>query len=419
MTMTACGLDFGTSNTTLGVVDAGEARLAPLEGGSTTLPSAIFFDFERPGAAIVGRQAIASYVEGLDGRFMRALKSVLGSSLIDEETQLNRSRISFRDVIGRFISETKRRAEAGGPPLDAVVHGRPVHFVDGDADADARAQNALEEIAKSVGFRHVSFQFEPIAAALGYELEQVRGEEIALVADIGGGTSDFSIIRLGPKRWLRPDRADDVLANDGVRVGGTDFDRDLSLAAVMPEMGYRSALRRPGLVTPNYYFTDLASWSKINFLYAPTVLAEIRQVVREAADPNRLNRLVRVLEQRRGHSLAIAVETAKIALSDAEAAQIDLSWVEKDLVLSINRTDLIEATKLLADRIADCISRSLKTAGLSADGVDAVFLTGGSTLLSHVRSAILDALPAARVVDGDKFTSVGHGLTVEAARRYA
>ena len=419
MTMTACGLDFGTSNTTLGVVDAGEARLAPLEGGSTTLPSAIFFDFERPGAAIVGRQAIAAYVEGLDGRFMRALKSVLGSSLIDEETQLNRSRISFRDVIGRFISETKRRAEAGGPPLDAVVHGRPVHFVDGDADADARAQNALEEIAKSVGFRHVSFQFEPIAAALGYELEQVRGEEIALVADIGGGTSDFSIIRLGPKRWLRPDRADDVLANDGVRVGGTDFDRDLSLAAVMPEMGYRSALRRPGLVTPNYYFTDLASWSKINFLYAPTVLAEIRQVVREAADPNRLNRLVRVLEQRRGHSLAIAVETAKIALSDAEAAQIDLSWVEKDLVLSINRTDLIEATKLLADRIADCISRSLKTAGLSADGVDAVFLTGGSTLLSHVRSAILDALPAARVVDGDKFTSVGHGLTVEAARRYA
>jgi hypothetical chaperone protein len=172
-------------------------------------------------------------------------------------------------------------------------------------------------------------------------------------------------------------------------------------------------------VTPNYYFTDLASWSKINFLYAPTVLAEIRQVVREAADPNRLNRLVRVLEQRRGHSLAIAVETAKIALSDAEAAQIDLSWVEKDLVLSINRTDLIEATKLLADRIADCISRSLKTAGLSADGVDAVFLTGGSTLLSHVRNAILDALPAARVVDGDKFTSVGHGLTVEAARRYA
>jgi len=418
MTLAACGLDFGTSNTTLGVVDRGEARLVPLEGGSTTLPSAIFFDFERPGESIIGRQAIASYVDGLEGRFMRALKSVLGTSLIDEETQLNRSRIGFRDVIGRFIAEAKRRAEAGGAPIEAVVHGRPVHFVDGDAAADARAQTALEEIAHSVGFRHVSFQFEPIAAALGYELEQVTREEIALVADIGGGTSDFSIIRLGPKRWLRPDRTDDLLANDGVRVGGTDFDREFNLASIMPLLGYRSAMRRPGLLTPNHYFTDLASWSKINFLYAPTVLSEIRQVARESAHPDRLKRLIRVLEQRRGHGLAIAVESAKIVLSDAENAAIDLTWVEKDLSVTVDRPALTVATQPLADRIADCIRRSLVSAGLKPDGVDAVFLTGGSTLLTHVRSAILDALPSARVVDGDKFTSVGHGLTVEAARRY-
>lgn len=418
MTISACGLDFGTSNTTLGVVERGAARLAPLDSGSTTLPSAIFFDFERPGESIIGRQAIAAYVDGLEGRFMRALKSVLGTSLIDEETQLNRSRIGFRDVIGRFIAEAKRRAEAGGAPLEAVVHGRPVHFVDGDPAADARAQNALEEIAHSIGFRHVSFQFEPIAAALGYELEQVKREEIALVADIGGGTSDFSIIRLGPKRWLRSDRTDDLLANDGVRVGGTDFDRDFNLASIMPLMGYRSAMRRPGLLTPNHYFTDLASWSKINFLYAPTVLSDIRQVAREAACPDRLNRLIRVLEQRRGHGLAIAVETAKIALSDAENTAIDLTWVEKELSVTVDRPALIDATQPLADRIADCIRRSLASAGLTPDGVDAVFLTGGSTLLTHVRSAILEALPAARVVDGDKFTSVGHGLTVEAARRY-
>ncbi len=419
MTPTACGLDFGTSNTTLGVVSRGDARLAALDGGSTTLPSAIFFDFDRPGETIIGRQAIAAYVDGADGRFMRALKSVLGTSLIDEETQLNRSRIGFRDVIGRFLSEAKRRAEAAGAAIDSVVHGRPVHFVDGDAAADARAQTALEEIAHSVGFRHVSFQFEPIAAALGYELEQVSAEEIALVADIGGGTSDFSIIRLGPRRWLRPERADDVLANDGVRVGGTDFDRDLNLAAVMPHLGYRSTMRRPGLLTPNHYFTDLASWSKINFLYAPTVLTEIRQVEREAAEPQKLRRLVKVLEQRRGHGLAIAVEAAKIALSDDAATDIRLDWIEPNLTVAIDRPGLVSATQPLADRIADCIRRCLTSAGLAADRIDAVFLTGGSTLLTHVRSAILAELPKARVVDGDKFTSVGHGLTVEAARRYA
>ena len=417
---TACGLDFGTSNTTLGVVGRdGEAKLASLEGSSTTLPSAIFFDFDRPGHSMVGRQAIAAYVEGVDGRFMRALKSVLGTSLIDEETQLNRSRIGFRDVIGRFIAETKRRGEADGAPIEAVVHGRPVHFVDGDPVADARAQAALEDIAHSVGFRHVSFQYEPIAAALGYELERVEAEEIALVADIGGGTSDFSIIRLGPQRWLRPDRADDLLANDGVRVGGTDFDRDLNLASVMPLLGYRSAMKRPGLVTPNHYFTDLASWSKINFLYVPSVMAEIRQVARDAAFPDRLHRLIRVLEQRRGHGLAIAVEAAKIALSDDDLAPIDLSWVEPGLELSIDQQGLVTATQPLADRIADCIQRCLVSAGLPAGRIDAVFLTGGSTLLSHVRSGILATVPQARVVDGDKFTSVGHGLTVEAARRYA
>src|SRR6266849_10973335 len=308
--MAACGLDFGTSNTTLGVAGSdGQPRLVPLEDQATTLPSAVFFAFDS-GTMVVGKAAIDAYVADADGRFMRALKSVLGTALIDEETTLRGSRIGFRAVIGRFLAEVKRRAEAAsGSALDTVVHGRPVRFVDGDAAADARAEGALAEIAHGIGFRHVAFQFEPIAAAFEYE-RQVAREEIALVADIGGGTSDFSIIRLGPERRGRADRTADILANDGVRVGGTDFDRDLSLATLMPLLGHGSAMRRRGLAAPNLYFSDLATWSKINFLYSRKVLTEMRAVRRESAHPELLDRLIRVIELRRGHSLAMAIEAA-------------------------------------------------------------------------------------------------------------
>ena len=138
---------------------------------------------------------------------MRGLKSVLGTPLMDEATPVGRERLRLRDVIARYLSAVKARAEvACGQSLDTVVHGRPVHFVDGDAEADRRAEDTLRDIARDVGFREVSFQYEPIAAALDYE-RQVRSEEIALVADIGGGTSDFSIVRLSPERRGRTPRS--------------------------------------------------------------------------------------------------------------------------------------------------------------------------------------------------------------------
>lgn len=414
-----CGLDFGTSNTTLGTAGAGDARLVPLENAALTLPSAVFFDFETD-AMSVGRAAIEAYVSGSEGRLMRSLKSVLGTSLIDEETRLlGNKRIGFRRVIGSFLAEAKRRAEAAtGAELAAVVHGRPVHFVDGDDEADAAAERALEEIARSVGFRDISFQLEPIAAALDYE-QQIDAEEIALVADIGGGTSDFSIVRIGPERRRRVDRGEDVLANDGVRIGGTDFDRDLSLAAVMPHFGYRSPMTRPGLVAPNLHFVELSSWPKINFLYVPKVLSELRQIRRESARPELIDRLIRVIETQRGHSLAIAVEQAKIMLSEAAQAILPLDWIERSLAVTLTRDELEAATGRLAASIAERVRGCVDRAGIAAERIRSVFLTGGSTLLPHVRGAILAELPDARPVEGDKFGSVGLGLTLEAQRRYA
>jgi hypothetical chaperone protein len=415
--MTYCGLDFGTSNSTLGAPGRDGPALVALEADSTTLPSAIFFDF-RTARPLIGREAIQAYVRGNDGRFMRSLKSVLGTDLIDQDTLLDKHRIGFRDVLARLIAGIKARAEAAiDAPLDAVVHGRPVHFVDGDAEADRRAEAALEGIARSTGFRDVSFQYEPIAAALDYE-QQVDREEIALIADIGGGTSDFSIVRLGPTRRGRPDRAGDILANDGVRIGGTDFDRLLSLKTIMPHLGYQSPMQRPGLLAPNGYFTDLSSWARINFLYTPQSRAELTQVQRESARPDLIDRLIAVAEHQLGHRLAMTVERAKIKLSESKAIKVPLDWVEPGLAAVIARRQFEDATSALAGGIATMVRKCLADAGLQARAIDAVFLTGGSTLLANVRHAILGELPDARVVEGDKFGSVGLGLTLEAAIRY-
>lgn len=415
--MTACGLDFGTSNTTLGTVAADGFRLAPLDGERATLPSAIFFDFEAD-AVTVGQAAIDGYVSGVEGRLMRSIKSMLGTDLIDADTALRKGRISFRAVIATFLKAVKERGEAAlGTELTDVVMGRPVHFVDGDPAGDAAAEEALGAIARTVGFREVTFQYEPIAAALDYE-QQVNGEELALIADIGGGTSDFSIVRIGPERRGRPDRSGDILANDGIRVGGTDFDRDLSLATAMPLLGHGSAMKRAGLHAPKHLFLDLATWAKINFLYTAKARAELERLHRDSAAPERIERLIGVVEHRLGHALAMAVERTKIALSGAAQADLPLDWGDGALARPTTAAELAGATASLAARIGDRIQACLVEAGTPAERIDALFLTGGSTLLPSVRAAIRAAVPEARVVEGNIFGSVGLGLTVEAGRRY-
>ena len=414
--MSICGLDFGTSNTTLGTIDGRAPVLVALEDGESTIPSAIFYEVD--GAVLIGRRAVDAYVEGAPGRLMRSLKSVLGTSLIDETTRLGRERVSFRDVIAYYLGAVKRRAEQTmGSELRDVVHGRPVHFVDNAPDADRKAEETLRVIARGIGFDQVTFQFEPIAASLEYE-RQIASEEVALIADIGGGTSDFSIVRLGPERHGKVDRAADILANDGVRIGGTDFDRQLSLGAVMPLFGFGSAMKREGLDVPSSYFHDLATWSSINRMYEPRVIADIRQVRQEASEPELLDRLIRVVHEQRGHTLAMEVEDAKIALSEKRQAGIPLEWVAPGLGANIARPDLVSHTKQLAGRVAARIKNCLTQARLKASDIDAVFLTGGSVKLAHVRKAITKAVPSARIVDGDIFGAVGKGLTLEALRRY-
>ena len=201
----ACGIDFGTSNSAVGWHRPGLSSLLALEEDKPTIPSAIFFHDEDAGVSY-GRAALSDYLAGYDGRLMRSMKNLLGSSLIDSHTEIRGRAVPFRALLTHFIQELRTRAQhAAGREFTSVVMGRPAFFVDGDEAADKAAQDTLGEIAAAVGFTHIEFQYEPLAAAFDYE-SQISREELVLVIDIGGGTSDFSLIRLGPGRAAMADR---------------------------------------------------------------------------------------------------------------------------------------------------------------------------------------------------------------------
>ncbi|TPJ36287.1 Hsp70 family protein [Mesorhizobium sp. B2-8-3] len=412
------GIDFGTSNSTVGVIRDGRARLVALEGEQPTLPSAVFFNFE-DGYTYFGRRAISDYTDSIEGRLMRSLKSVLGSSLANEKTRIKARQIGFIDIIGLFIDHLKKRLEedAGGP-VESVVLGRPVQFVDDDTAADAKAQGELEKAARAQGFKHIAFQFEPIAAALDYE-QKVAREELALIVDMGGGTSDFSIVRVSPERARSTDRKADILANRGVHIGGTDFDRLLSIAHVMPELGYLTRTKDHKRNLPAAYFIDLATWQRINLVYTTRAMNDLRQIRYEAERADLVDRFIHVVEHRYGHAMAGLVERAKIALTDQSSAEVKVSLPGARFAAEITRAGLEETIAGDIERVAATVRQTIADAGVDASAITAVFLTGGSTAIPLAKRQILSLVPQASVIEGDMFGSVGLGLALDAQRKYA
>ncbi|OAM76720.1 Hsp70 family protein [Devosia elaeis] len=412
----ACGLDFGTSNSTLGRVGPdGQPQLLALEDGQATMPSVLFFGFEDDRVHF-GRAALAEYVTGAEGRLMRSLKSVLGTALFADTTRVKARRLGFGEIIGTYIGELKRRAEAElGAELTRVVMGRPVQFVDDDAEADRMAQGQLEAAVRAQGFEEIAFQFEPIAAALDYE-RQVSGEKLALIVDLGGGTSDFSLVRVSPARAGAADRSGDILATAGVHIGGTDFDRLLAMSRIMPELGLGSRTRDGKRHLPVAPYYDLSTWHRINRLYDPQALRDLRSTLREAIEAERVRTMIMLVEDRLGHRLIGAVEAAKIALSDATETDFVFPVRDRDIRTTISVGQLAEALADSVARLEATIGETLRRAGIGADAVDSLILTGGSTLVPAVSRRLGALFPEAEVVRTDVLGSVGLGLALEAKR---
>jgi hypothetical chaperone protein len=413
----ACGVDFGTSNSTVGWVRPGQASLLALEDGKPTLPSVVFFNADDEQVRY-GRAALADYLEGYEGRLMRSLKSLLGTSLMDGQTEVAGRALPFRQLLSHFIGELRRRAQQqAGREFSSAVFGRPVFFVDDDPQADRLAEDTLAEIARAAGFREIGFQYEPIAAAFDYE-SRIEKEELVLIADIGGGTSDFSLVRLGPDRAGRADRRDDILATGGVHIGGTDFDKYLSLASVMPLLGYGSSLVSGAPVPSSYYF-NLATWHTINQAYTRKSIAQLEDLARDAAEPAKLARLRNLIDDRAGHWLAMRVEEAKIGLSGTPLVELDLDRLSPPERIQVERAVFETAIAGLVDQVGATVQRLLGEAGVAAERVDTVFFTGGSSGVASLRERIAAIVPQARRVEGDLFGSIGAGLAIDAARKFA
>lgn len=293
--MAVAGIDFGTTNSTGGVVRGGAVSMVELGDGALATPTVLFFDAESKDFA-VGHRADAALRAGQTGRYMRSLKTYLGRK--DRVvTRLGGREYELEDLIAVILSTFRTALEStGGEAVDHVVMGRPVRFNDDDDALDRRAQDRLEKAAKAAGFASVSFQYEPIAAALAYEAT-VTAEELIVVADIGGGTSDFSIVRVGPGRQGL-DRRGDILGNHGTYIGGDNFDASIIDAFVAPQMGkgtlFRSLDKR--LPFPVHYFTWLARWHLFNNLLERKNLNELRSLLQVSEEPEKVGRLIELVK---------------------------------------------------------------------------------------------------------------------------
>jgi hypothetical chaperone protein len=415
------GLDFGTSNSAIGYANGNTLHLNRFEQGTQSVPTALFYDYDEA-ILVCGHEAEARFLEGHDGRYLRALKSILGTSLAKESTRMGRRSWTFRSLLVRFLAELKSSVErSAGTEIQSLVAGRPVRFVDENDQKDAEAESLLREVLEESGYREVQFVYEPVAALIDSE-SNMQDPKYVLVADIGGGTSDFSLAYRSPTAISKRTTGFEILANHGVHIGGTDLDKTLSLKAVMPSFGYGSEMRaltsEAILPVPPSYYIDLATWQKIHLCYTHATKRQVSEVMRQALEPLRIERLLKILERQLGHKLANAVEQVKIALSHNPTSTLAFSGINDMPTIEVNQKSLSRYLEPPLERIGRTARKTLEIAGVTPDKVDHIVLTGGSTLLPDVRRTIVNCVPNARIVPSDPFVAVAKGLTKAAQRTF-
>lgn len=407
-------IDFGTSNSACAVRDAaGVVRRIPVEDWNETLPTAVFFP-AHGGKMQLGAQAGKALIDGAEGRYMRALKSVLGTPLFHEERLVGGRRRTLSGIVTAFLAELKDRAEqVSGQRFTAAVAGRPVHFHSADPDRDARAAQDLAACYHAAGFADLRFVLEPEAAALARAGQGAAGE-LGMIVDIGGGTSDFTVFR-------QAGAGVEIVASHGIRLGGTDFDRALSLAHAMPLLGLGGELRREfgtGLLpVPQALYVDLATWARIPFLYTAETRRAVADMTKRAIDRPAFEGLAQVLEHELGHELAFAVEAGKIAANGADpGARIAMGMIAPGLAAPLDRAALDACLADAQAALADAMRNTLARADVAADEIDTLVLVGGSSLMELVARAGRAVAPRARLAKGAAFTAVVDGLALATAQ---
>ena len=385
---TTLGIDFGTSNSAAGYAIDGVPHLINVEAGQNTLPTALFFDNEEK-RIIYGRGAQKALIGGEDGRYMRALKSLLGTPLMRESRVLLGKRMDFIAIVASFLAELKAKAErATGQQFNRALSGRPVMFHSADPARDAQALVDLTECYTQAGFKDVRFMPEPEAAALANRAVLEPG-------DLG-------------------------------LIVGTDFDRELSLQHVMPHLGMGSQIKHvfgdETHAAPHAVFADLATWQKIPFLYTREQRRAVEDLVKYAVEPELLNRLARVLEDELGHDMAFAVEAGKIAANDPDASappQIDLKIVERGLTVPLPQAMMATTLSGMSTEVAQVATDLAAQAEVETDAVTKLIFVGGSSLMGVIDRAMRDAFPQAEVHRGAAMTAIVDGLAIAAPHAFS
>jgi hypothetical chaperone protein len=421
------GLDFGTTNSAIAVATAnGKATLAtfPEDGRlTTTFRSVLYFDPEnleptgRP-RAVGGPEAISRYLQAdARGRLIQSMKSHLASPLFKHTVILGHS-YTLEELIALIIRQLKTAAEAQfGTLASRVVVGRPAHFSGtADEEGDAFALGRLREAIQRGGFEQVEFEFEPVAAAYQYE-QQLDHDEIVLIADFGGGTSDFSLIQLGPRARQRGHRNDDILGTDGVGIAGDTFDSSVVRLLVAPRLGlgsqYRSLFNRI-LPVPIWLYEKLERWHHLSFLKTRETMELLRQIRFGALEPEKIDAFIQVIEDDLGYHLFRAVEGMKCALSVQDRSPFVFHEVPVAITEQVGRDTFETWIAPHLHAVAQCVERLLNHCGVTESDVDSVFLTGGSSFVPAVRHLFAERFGAERLRGGDELTTVAKGLALRA-----
>ncbi|WP_312527802.1 Hsp70 family protein [Paracoccus sp. (in: a-proteobacteria)] len=405
-------IDFGTSNSAAAICENGVLRRIPIARGEETLPTAVFFP-ARGGAMQIGQDAVEALIDGDEGRFMRALKSILGTTLFHDRRLIGGKRRTLSEIVTAFLATLKSRAEAEtGLSFSRALSGRPVHFHSSDPERDQRAEDDLRACYLAAGFEEVTFMFEPEAAALASH-QLSRADALGLIVDIGGGTSDFSVFRSRDNRV-------EIIASHGLRLGGTDFDHAVSMAHAMPLLGHGTELRRTfgeGLLpVPNAIFQDLSNWAKIPFLYNRDTQRLVEDLIKHAVEPTKMTRLGDVIADELGHELAFSVEKGKIAAnSHGQDAQIAMGYIERGLTAPITAISMNAALSSYRQQLHLAMQETLDMAQVGRDDIASVILVGGSSLMELVASEAATVCPRAEISMSQAFTAVVDGLALAAA----
>ncbi|NIX75061.1 Hsp70 family protein [Microvirga terricola] len=413
------GVDFGTSNTVVAIADS-EGRVEALtfaHGGKDlkVFVTALCFWDERHGNGLRtqvegGPWAIEQFLDGLSAhRFIQSFKSFAASQSF-QETRIFRERYRFEDLLSAFLRTLARH---GGDRIDFsarnVVIGRPVQFAGSHPD-DALAMSRYRTAFSKLGAKHAHYVYEPVGAAFFYA-RQLEHDATVLVADFGGGTSDFSVMRFSRSGGVL--RAE-PLGHSGIGIAGDAFDYRIVDQVVSPRLGKGGSYRSMDkiLSIPNHYYANFARWNQLAMMKGSGDLKELRELARVALDPEPLEKFIDIVEYDLGFALYRAVSSAKVALSSQDETEFRFKAEGVDIRASIARRDF--ETWIAGDvvRIAETVDQALANAGVAAGEIEKVFLTGGTSFVPAIRNLFVDRFGEERLTSADQFESIAYGLAL-------